>query len=90
MTKLLEAEKPDVEVLQILRERLKPGQTWFCYENVALDSEILGHRQFLCCGEGCTLSEPPTRMPDTAHAIGWKYLLIGHVDMTTGEIVENQ
>jgi hypothetical protein len=89
---LLETSDPEAlqtfsEVLAILRERLKPGQTWYCYENVALDSANLGHHQFLCCGEGCTFFEPPTRMPDTSHAIGWKYLLIGHVDMETGEIV---
>jgi hypothetical protein len=27
-------------------------------------------------------------MPDTQHAIGWRYLLVGKVDLETGEIAE--
>ena len=88
MTKLiLGTEKPDAETLQLLRERLKPGQTWFAYQNHAMDSASLGHLQFLCCGPGCTFSEPPARMPDSHLGIGWRYLLVGRIDMETGEIV---
>ena len=89
MTKLiLGNEKPDSAVLTILRERLKPGQTWFVYQNHAMDSASLGHLQFLCCGPGCTFAEPPARMPDIPQAIGWRYLLVGKVDFETGQIVE--
>jgi len=88
MTKLLGTEKPDPVMLAILRERLKTGQTWFCYQNMALDSASLGHLKFLCCGTGCTFTEPPARMPDTAQSINWRYVLVGHADLTTGEIVE--
>jgi len=88
MTKLiLGTEKPDANTLQLLRERLKPDQTWFAYQNHAMDSSNLGHLQFLCCGPGCTFSEPPARMPDSHLGIGWRYLLVGRVDMSTGEIV---
>jgi len=89
MTKLiLGTEKPDLAVLTILRERLKPGQTWFAYQNHAMDSASLGHLQFLCCGPGCTFTEPPGRMPDSHLGIGWRYLLVGKVDFETGQIVE--
>jgi len=89
MTKLiLGNEKPDSAVLTILRERLKPGQTWFVYQNHAMDSASLGHLQFLCCGPGCTFPDPPQRMPDSHLGIGWRYLLVGEVDFETGQIVE--
>jgi hypothetical protein len=89
MTKLiLGTEKPDLAVLTILRERLKPGQTWFAYQNHAMDSASLGLLQFLCCGPGCTFTEPPQRMPDSHLGIGWRYLLVGKVDFETGQIVE--
>jgi hypothetical protein len=84
---ILGTEKPDPAVLQILRERLKPGQSWFAYQNMALDSANLGHLQFLCCGPGCTFAEPPQRMPDTTQ-INWRYVLVGRVDLVNGEIVE--
>jgi hypothetical protein len=88
MKLILGTEKPDAETLQLLRERLKPGQTWFAYQNHAMDSSSLGHLQFLCCGPSCTFTEPPARMPDSHLGIGWRYLLVGRVDMGTGEIVE--
>jgi len=70
MTKLiLGTEKPDAETLQLLRERLKPGQTWFAYQNHAMDSASLGHLQFLKVGAGCTYETAPKRMPDTQHGI---------------------
>lgn len=91
MSKLiLGTEKPDATVLAILRERLKPGQTWFAYQNMAMDSANLGHLQFLCCGPGCTFAEPPQRMPDTSTQINWRYVLVGTVNLETGEIEEGR
>lgn len=88
MTKLLGTEKPDTTVLAILRERLKPGQQWFAYQNHAMDSASLGRLQFLCCGPGCTFEKPAQRMPDSHLGIGWKYLLVGRVNLASGEIEE--
>lgn len=88
VTRRFGSDKPDPAVLTILRERLKSGQAWFAYQNVAPDSANLGHLQFLCCGPGCTFTEPPARMPDTAQSINWRYILVGRVDLTTGEITE--
>jgi hypothetical protein len=51
-----------------------------------MDSRSLGHIQFLCCGPGCTFAEPPKRMPDSHLGIGWRYLLVGTVNLETGEI----
>ncbi len=75
---------PD-EALRTMRAR---GGDWFCYQNHALDSRSLGDYQFLQCGPGRTYSEPPVRMPDTQHSIGWRYLLVAKVDLQTGEIRE--
>jgi hypothetical protein len=87
---ILGTEKPDLAVLTILRERLKPGQTWFAYQNHAMDSASLGHLQFLCCGSGCTRETPPERMPDSHLGIGWRYLLVGEVNLETGDIEERR
>jgi len=86
MTKLLGNTKIDETPLQAMRER---GGDWFAYQNHALDSASLGDLQFLQCGEGRTYQTRPSRMPDTAHAIGWKYLLVGKVNLETGMIEEN-
>ena len=75
------------EALQQMRGR---GGDWLAYQNHAMDSAGLGDLQFLQCGEGRTYQTPPARMPDTAHAIGWKYLLVGKVDLAAGKIVESE
>ena len=73
------------EALQQMRER---GGDWFAYQNHALDSAGLGDLQFLQIGPGRTFTKPPERMPDTIHAIGWKFLLVGVVNLETGQIEE--
>lgn len=85
MSKLLGNVKPSPEALTTMRER---GGDWFAYQNHALDSAGLGDLQFLQCGEGRTYQTPPPRMPDTQHALGWKYLLTGKVNLESGEIEE--
>jgi hypothetical protein len=79
---------PDLAILTILHDRLKPGRAWFVHQNHALDSANLGNLKFLCCGLGCTFVEPPARMPDSHLGIGWRYLLVGKVDLEAGEIAE--
>jgi hypothetical protein len=39
-------------------------------------------------GDWFAYLEPPARMPGTAQSINWRYLLVGRVDLTTGEIEE--
>lgn len=85
MTKLLGDSKISPEALQQMRER---KGDWFAYQNYAMDSAGLGDLQFLQCGPGRTYTEPPARMPDTAHTINWKYLLVGRVDLASGNIQE--
>jgi len=86
MSKLLGDATIHPTVLQTLRER---GGDWFAYQNHAMDSAGLGDLQFLQCGEGRTYQTPPARMPDTQHAIGWRYLLVGKVNLETGAIKES-
>jgi hypothetical protein len=68
-----------------MRER---GGDWFVYQSHDMSSATLGDLQFLQCGEGRTHQTPPARMPDTQHAIGWRYVLVGKVNLETGQIVE--
>jgi len=75
--------KIEDEPLRAMRER---GGDWYAYQNHAMDSAGLGHIQFLRCGQGCTHTEPPSRMPDTQFGMGWKYVPVGKVNLTTGKI----
>jgi hypothetical protein len=83
MSLVLGNEKPDAEALRQMRER---GGSWAAYKCVALDASDLGDLRFLQFGEGRTFSEPPQRYPDTQFGIGWRYLLVGVVNLETGEI----
>lgn len=73
------------ESLETMRVR---GGSWAAYENIALDSSTVGHRQYLKFGPGCTYAEAPEHAPDGAHGPGWKYRSIGIVDLETGLIEE--
>jgi hypothetical protein len=86
MSKLiLGTERPCEEALATMRER---GGRWYVYQSHDMSSRSLGDLQFLKCGPGCTLEAPPERMPDTSAGLGWRYLLVGEVDLETGAINE--
>jgi len=76
------------EALAQMRERATPSDKWWVYQNHALDSASLGDLQFLQVGPDRTFKEPPKRMPDTQHSIGWRYVRVGVVDLEAGKIVE--
>jgi hypothetical protein len=61
---------------------------WYAYQNHDLGHRELGHLQFLAVGPGCTFKEPPPRCPDTQHGLGWRYLLVGRVNLATEKIEE--
>lgn len=76
------------ESLEAMRAR---GGTWAAYRNEALDSATAGHLQFLRYGEGYAHSTPPQTFPfDTAAGTGWKYQLLGTVDLEAGIVVEKE
>ena len=84
MTTGLEVPVVDADALAIMRAR---GGSWAAYQNVALDSKMCGHCQFLKVGEGCTFVKPPDAYPsDTVYGPGWKYLYLGMVNLETGII----
>jgi hypothetical protein len=85
MNKLLGNEPIGPEALETMRAR---GGDWFAFQNHAMDSASFGHLQFLQCGPGRTYTEPPAKMPDTQHGTGWRYLLVGKVNLETGAIEE--
>jgi hypothetical protein len=75
------------EALTQMRER---GGKWAAYMNMALDSGNAGHLQFLKYGEGCTYAKPPEEYPmDNIHGMGWRYRLIGIVDIDSAQIHES-
>jgi hypothetical protein len=63
-----------------------PQTRWAAFQNHALDSINCGYMQFLAIGPDNTFKTPPARMPDTKISLGWKYLFIGWIDLSTGEI----
>jgi hypothetical protein len=75
--------KVDAEALQQMRRR---GGNWAVFQNHAMDSAALGGLRFLQFGEDCTFKVAPKRYPDTQYGIGWKYLLVGRVNLASGEI----
>jgi len=87
--KLLGTPEVSVEALKTMRERALSQDKWCAYQNHAMDSAGLGDLQFLQIGPGRTFTKPPERMPDTIHAIGWRYLFVGFVNLETGQIEES-
>ncbi len=73
----------DPEALRQMRER---GGTWAAFQNQALDSADRGGLRFLHVGEGCTYQTAPGRYPDTQFGVGWRYLLVGTVNLETGDL----
>jgi hypothetical protein len=88
MSKLLGNVTPSPEALAAMRERNRLGAQWAAFQNHALDSANLGGLRFLQIGDGCTFATPPERYPDTKFGTGWRHLLVGFVNLETGEIVE--
>jgi hypothetical protein len=88
--KLIGNPEISVEALKTMRERALSQDKWYAYQNHAMDSTGLGGLQFLQIGPGRTFTTPPARMPDTIHAIGWKFLLVGFVNLETGQMEETQ
>lgn len=70
---------------QVLADNPCAGR-WYAYQNRDMGHPQLGHLQFLHCGPGNTFKTPPNRMPDTARSLGWRYLLVGVVNLSTGSI----
>jgi len=85
VSKLLGDQTISPEALTTMRER---GGDWFAYQSHDMSSRTLGDLQFLQCGEGRTYITPPERMPDTQHGLGWRYVLVGKVNLETGTIEE--
>jgi hypothetical protein len=85
MNQLLGDSAVHPESLAKMRER---GGTWAAYQCHDLGHADMGQLQFLKYGALCTIKTPPDRLPDTRTRINWRYLLVGFVDVVSGQIVE--
>jgi|GEM_PF-3027682 len=86
--KVIGDEKPHEEALQQMRESAEGGE-WYAYQNADMGSVELGHLRFLKVGPGCTLKTAPKRYPDISGpngCIGWRYGLVGKVNLESGEV----
>lgn len=91
MTKLIFGDaRPDGESLAAMRNSSCnfPDTRWAVFQNHDLGSHDLGHLQFLAVGPRNTLKLAPARMPDTQTRFNWRYVIVGFVDLATGEITD--
>lgn len=98
MGRLIGVESPNLEALTAMRglgpctecEACRAGEScltqWYAYQNQDMSSGMLGHLQYLSVGPGRTYKAAPRRMPDTEAFIGWRYVLVGRVNLETGKI----
>lgn len=78
-------DKVEGKTLEIMQ---RSGGTWAAYENQDLGHYEAGRLAFLKVGEDATFKEAPASYPDgTLVGMGWRYRLVGNVDLKTGEIV---
>jgi hypothetical protein len=83
MNQLIGKSEIDQNLLKTMRTL---GGCWAAYQNHDLGHRHSGHLIFLQIGPDCTFKTAPPRMPDTANAIGWLYVLVGYVDLELGII----
>lgn len=87
MAKLI-SEKDAAQISEDALEQMKSqGGDWYAYQNHDMGHPYLGHLQFLQVGPECTYKKPPGQYPDTQQGIGWRYLLVGKVDLEAGKVV---
>src|SRR5437660_6454428 len=82
-------EAPYPEALEQMRTSgaNQAGTKWFAYQNHDLGHSQLGHLKFLAVGPENRLHTPPVRLPDMpGEPPHWRYVLVGVVDLNTGEI----
>lgn len=77
----------DVELLPQLRKKAALWSCrWAAYQNQVLEPSNSGDLRLLAVGPGRTFEMPPSRYPDTGAGTGWRYGLIGFVNLETGAI----
>lgn len=69
----------DPEHHGVVRGWLERGDGVAIYQNMALDSSRVGHRQYVSFGSPraqLEVDEPPKRLPDIGNQINWPYQLV--------------
>lgn len=86
MTMILGNTKPDKKALVQMRKQSHVDSEWYAYQNHDLSSQQLGHTRYLAVGPNNTFKSPPSKMPDMDGVIGWRYVIVGKVNLLTGEV----
>jgi hypothetical protein len=80
--------KIDEEILPRMRDEASAQDVWYAYQNHDLGHFDVGRLAFLVCGPSRTHREPPGCYPDTSSlGFGWRYTLVGRVDLKEGVVV---
>lgn len=81
--------KPDTAAVTRMRASSYnfEGTKWVAYQNHDLGHPDLGHLKFLAVGPLNTIHTAPDRLPDMERELNWRYVLVGYVDLESGEIV---
>lgn len=90
MSRIIGDAQPDEEALKGMRESEYnfPDTRWAAYQNRELGHYEQGWLRFLAVGPRNTAKVAPQIYPDTHLGLGWRYVFVGYVDLTTGRIVE--
>lgn len=75
---------PTDEAIKQMRESPYnfPDTVWYAYQNHDLGHPDIGRTAFLAVGSQNTFKTPPKNYPDSqATGLGWRYVLVGQVDM---------
>jgi len=75
--------------LKTMRAFQEDGIRWAAYQNHDLGHPDAGRLAFLQYGgPKSTFKTPPPRYPDTESVgLGWRYVLVGEVDLKEGKVV---
>lgn len=77
----------DPEPLAHMRRVAQEGDVWYAYRNEDLGHYDLGRLTFLVTGPTRTFAVPPPQAPDSPGiGLGWRYWLVGPVDLEAGTV----
>ena len=71
---------------QALGPMKRIGGAWAAYENQDETDSLRGNMRFIKIGHDAAYQQPPERLPDEQNFPAWKYIYVGMVNTSNGEI----